>query len=118
MINYFKKLTNQQEALRIILIDFFPHLPIYFYPYAIYKYDKKHLISFCRFFNDWWSLHQIFYPNDLKDEDFFYNMINKKYADYSIAMDISFLQEQSKVMSDGDLLDKCIDEFWDEFKSK
>jgi hypothetical protein len=118
MINYFKKLTKQQEAIRTTLVDCFPHLPIHFYPYAIYKYDKKHLVGFFKFFNDWWSLHQMFYPYDLNDEGFFYNMIEKKYADYITAMDIDFLQQQSKVAFDADLLDECIDEFWDEFRSK
>ena len=118
MINYFEKLTKQQEAIRTTLIDFFPHLPIQFYPYVVYKYDKKQLVSFCRFFNDWWSLHKMFYPDDSNDEGFFHNMIDKKYVDYSTAMDISFLQQQSNVISDADLLDECIDEFWGKFRSK
>jgi hypothetical protein len=45
-------------------------------------------------------------------------MIEKKYADYITAMDIDFLQQQSKVAFDGDLLDECIDGFWDKFRSK
>ena len=118
MINYFETLTKEQEALRSILIDFFPHLPIPFYPYVIYKYEKDELVSFCRFFNDWWSLHKMFYPKDPNDEGFFHNMVDKKYADYSIAMDIGFLQEQSNVISDGDLLDECIAKFWGKFRSK
>lgn len=60
----------------------------------------------------------MFYPDDSNDEGFFHNMIDKKYVDYSTAMDISFLQQQSDVISDADLLDECIDEFWDKFRSK
>lgn len=60
----------------------------------------------------------MFYPKDTDDENFLYNMIDKKYADYRFAMDIDFLQEQSRVVSDANLLDECIDEFWNKFRSK
>ncbi len=109
------ELTKEEKGMRMAFMQIFPNLPLHYYSYIISKVDRKYLTGFFSFFSNWWAFHGMYYPKNFNEQSF-YNIVNLKYQDYLKAIDNKHLEEQTKFIHDDDMLDKVIDEFWDNFK--